>query len=63
VYITSVEDERGKRKKKPKRRPRKYDKAVFIALRKIWVICGEQDPRREKKGGAEVKYMIINQAV
>jgi hypothetical protein len=39
VYITLVEDERGRRKKKPKRRPRKYDKAVFIALRKIWVIC------------------------
>lgn len=39
VNITLVEDERGRRKKKPKRRPRKYDKPVFVALRKIWAIC------------------------
>lgn len=39
VNITLVEDERAKKKKKPRKRPRKYDKEVFIALRKIWVIC------------------------
>jgi transposase InsO family protein len=37
VNITLVEDERAK--KKPKKRPRKYDKEVFVALRRIWVIC------------------------
>ena len=36
--ITLVEDERTKRKKK-RRRPRKYDKEVVVALRKVWVIC------------------------
>ena len=39
VQITLVEDERTKRKKKPRKRPKKYDKDVFVALRKVWVIC------------------------
>ena len=39
VQITLVEDERTKRKKKQRRRPRKYDKEVVVALRKVWVIC------------------------
>jgi hypothetical protein len=37
--IILVEDERTKRKRKPRRRPRKYDKEVAVALRKVWVIC------------------------
>lgn len=39
VNITLVEDERTKRKRKPRNRPKKYDKDVFVALRKVWVIC------------------------
>jgi len=39
VAITLVEDERTKRKKRSRRRKRKYDKDVFVALRKVWVIC------------------------
>jgi len=39
VRITLVEDERTKRKNKRRRRPRKYDKQVVVALRKVWVIC------------------------
>lgn len=39
VNITLVEDERTKRKRPPRRRPRKYDKQVVVALRKVWVIC------------------------
>ena len=39
VNITLVEDERTKRKRKPRKRPRKYDKEVVVALRKVWVIC------------------------
>jgi len=37
--IALVEDERTKRKKKQRKRPRKYDKEVVVALRKVWVIC------------------------
>jgi len=37
--ITLVEDERTKRKKKQRKRPRKYDKEVVVALLKVWVIC------------------------
>lgn len=37
--ITLVEDERTKRKKKQRKRARKYDKEVVVALRKVWVIC------------------------
>ena len=39
VQITLVEDERTKRKKKQRRRPRKYDRDVVVAMRKVWVIC------------------------
>ncbi len=39
VKITLVEDERTKRKRSLRRRPRKYDKQVVVALRKVWVIC------------------------
>ena len=39
VRITLVEDERTKRNRPPRRRPRKYDKQVVVALRKVWVIC------------------------
>jgi len=39
VKITLVEDERTKRKRPPRRRPRKYDRQVVVALRKVWVIC------------------------
>ena len=39
VAITLVEDERTKRKKRSRRRKRKYNKDVFVALRKVWVIC------------------------
>ena len=53
VKITLVEDERTKRKNKRKEKtsahgirkmdifhgPRKYDKQVVVALRKVWVIC------------------------
>ncbi len=35
--VTLVEDERCK--KKPRKRPRKYDSKVFKALKKIWFIC------------------------
>jgi len=41
VQVTLVEDERTKRKKRARRRSKKYDKDVFAALRKIWVICAE----------------------
>ena len=40
VNITLVEDERRKRKKEAREKPRKYGNEVFVALRKIWVICG-----------------------
>ena len=39
VAITLVEDERTKRKKRSRKRKRKYDRDVFVALRKVWVIC------------------------
>ena len=39
VQITLIEDERTKRRKRSRKRPRKYDKDVFVALRKVWVIC------------------------
>lgn len=39
VNITLVADERKRKKKKRKKRTRKYDKPVFVALRKIWTIC------------------------
>ena len=39
VKITLVEDERTKRKRPPRKRQRKYDKQVVVALRKVWVIC------------------------
>jgi hypothetical protein len=39
VQITVVEDERTKRRKKPRHRPRKYGKDVLVPLQKIWVIC------------------------
>jgi len=39
VQITLVEDERTKRRKRSRKRPRKYDEDVFVALRKVWVIC------------------------
>jgi hypothetical protein len=42
VKITLVEDERTKPRKKPRNRPRKYGKDVFIALRKVWEICGKR---------------------
>jgi len=41
VNIALVEDERTKRKRPPRRRQRKYDKQVVVALRKVWVICEE----------------------
>jgi hypothetical protein len=39
VKITLVEDERMKRRKRRRSRPRKYDKEVLEALEKIWLIC------------------------
>ena len=39
VQITVVEDERTKRRKKPRHRPRKYGKDVLVPLQKIWLIC------------------------
>lgn len=39
VKVTLVEDERTKRRKKRRNRPRKYDKDVLVALQKVWVIC------------------------
>jgi hypothetical protein len=39
VNITLVEDERTKRRKRRRSRPRKYDKEVLEALERIWVIC------------------------
>lgn len=39
VQITVVEDERTKRRHKPRHRPRKYGKDVLVPLQKIWVIC------------------------
>jgi hypothetical protein len=38
VATTLVEDERTKRRK-PRNRPRKYDKEVLAALEKVWLIC------------------------
>jgi hypothetical protein len=44
--ITLGEDERTKRKKKQRKRPRKYDKEIVVALLKVWVIrdciCGKR---------------------
>jgi len=39
VKVTLVEDERSKRRKKRRNRPKKYDKDVLVALQKVWVIC------------------------
>ena len=39
VKVTLVEDQRTKRKKKRRNRPRKYGKDVLVALQKVWVIC------------------------
>jgi len=39
VKVTLVEDERTKRRKKRRNRPRKYGKDVLVALQKVWVIC------------------------
>ena len=39
VKVTLVEDERTKRKRKKRKRSRVYDKKVFAALKKVWVIC------------------------
>ncbi len=39
VTSTLVEDERAKRKRRTRSRPRKYGKEVFVALSKIWMIC------------------------
>lgn len=39
VKVTLVEDERTKRRKKRRNRPRKYGRDVLVALQKIWVIC------------------------
>ena len=38
VKVTLVEDERTKRRKKRRCRPRKYGKDVLVALQKVWVI-------------------------
>jgi len=42
--ITLVGDERTKRKKKQRKRPRKYDKEVVVALCKVWVMKRSLDP-------------------
>lgn len=39
VTLTLVEDERTKRPKRRRSRPRKYGKVVLEALREIWMIC------------------------
>ena len=39
VNITLVEDERTKRRKRRRSRPRRYGQEVLEALEKIWVIC------------------------
>ena len=39
VRVTLVEDERTKRRKKPRNRPREYGQEVLVPLRKIWGIC------------------------
>ena len=39
VKVTLVEDERTKRKKKKRKRSKTYGKDVFVALKKVWVIC------------------------
>ena len=39
VKVTLVEDERTKRKKKKRKGSKTYGKDVFVALKKVWVIC------------------------
>jgi transposase InsO family protein len=39
VKVTLIEDERTKRRKKPRNRARKYGKEVLVALQRVWVIC------------------------
>ncbi len=39
VKVTLVEDERTKRRKKKRKRSKTYGRDVFVALKKVWVIC------------------------
>lgn len=39
VEVILVEDERTKRRKRRRSRPRKYGKEVLVTLEKIWMIC------------------------